>query len=237
MTRSTIKIASGALAALALSLGACAPDRIVTGSTYPMDYRDRHPIVIANAPETLDLFVAGGGLDGRQQEELYAFAQEYRQHGQGFVTASVPAGARAGAAGKRALASVHAVLARAGVPGGQVIVTSHSVVEPALATPVRLSFQRLQAKVGSRCGLWPQDLGVSDVRANVNNQPYWNLGCAMQSNVAAQVDDPLDLVRARPEGRGDTVRRTAAIEKLRKGQDPSTQYSIPKDRINQTIGD
>jgi pilus assembly protein CpaD len=65
----------------------------------------------------------------------------------------------------------------------------------------------MQAKVGGRCGLWPQDLGVSDPKFNAGNDPYWNLGCAMQSNVASQVADPLDLVRGRSEGRVDTVRR------------------------------
>jgi hypothetical protein len=34
----------------------------------------------------------------------------------------------------------------------------------------------------------------------------------------------------------DGIRRAANIEKLRKGQDPSTEYRTPTDRINQTIG-
>jgi pilus assembly protein CpaD len=236
MTRKINPPLAGALLLLALPLSACAPDRVVTGSTFPTDHRVRHPIVLAEAPETLDLFVTGRGLDERQQDDLLAFAAEYRNHGQGLLTASVPAGPITKGSSRRSLSSIHAVLAQAGIASSQVVVTSYRVLDPSLAAPIRLSFPRLQAKVGSRCGVWPQDLGVSNFRSSVNNEPYWNLGCAMQSNVASQAADPLDFVRARPEGRADTIRRAANIEKLRKGQDPSTDYKTPTDRINQAIG-
>jgi pilus assembly protein CpaD len=236
MTRKRTPAVLGALALLALPLSACAPDRVVTGSVYPTDYRERHPIVLAQAPQSLDVFVTPEGLDERQQDDLLAFAAEYRIHGQGPLTASVPAGPVSKSSGRSSLSPIYAVLAQAGIPSGEVLVTSYAVHTPRLAAPVRLSFRRLEAKVASRCGLWPQDLGVSNPRANANNDPYWNLGCAMQSNIAAQTADPLDLVRARAEGRPDTIRRAAHIEKLRKGQDPSTQYRTPTDRINQTLG-
>ncbi len=48
--------------------------------------------------------------------------------------------------------------------------------------------------------------------------------CATQSNIASQVADPVDLVRGRPEGRIDTVRRTRDIGELRQGKDPSTEW-------------
>jgi pilus assembly protein CpaD len=236
MTRITNAKAAGTLALLALTASACAPDRIVTGSTYPVDYQERHPIVLAPAPVTLDLFAAPAGLDPRQREDLRAFAIEYRRHGEGFITADLPAGPKIGASPRRALGTVYAVLAEAGVPASRVTVTSYPVADPFLAAPVRLSFQRLQAKVASRCGLWPQDLGVSNVKFNASNDPYWNLGCAMQSNVASQVADPVDLVRGRTEGRIDTLRRVGNIEKLREGQDPSTQYRSNDDKISKAVG-
>ncbi len=33
----------------------------------------------------------------------------------------------------------------------------------------------------------------------IENQPYWNLGCANQRNLAAMVDNPADLVQPRGE--------------------------------------
>jgi pilus assembly protein CpaD len=219
-----LRLALG-VAGTAVTLAACTPDRVVTGSTYPTDYRDRHPIVLARSAETLDVFVSGAALDPRQEDDLRSFAATYRRYGQGPVTAQVPSGPRAGAAARRALPVIRSILADSGVPAGAVTVASYPVTDPALAAPVRLSFPRLKAEVESRCGLWPQDLGVSDVKSNAGNDPYWNLGCAMQTNVAAQVADPIDLVRGRAEGRVDTVRRSANIDKVRGAQDPSTRYT------------
>jgi pilus assembly protein CpaD len=235
ITTTTIRAIALLALPLALPLSACAPDRVVTGSTYPVDYRERHPIVLAHAPQTLDLFVSPAGLDGRQREDLWAFAADYRRYGEGFITAELPSGPKAGAASRWAITAVRAALADAGVPSTRVTITSYPVADPQLAAPIHLSFSRLQAKVGSRCGLWPQDLGISDVKFNANNDPYWNLGCAMQSNVASQVADPVDLVRGRTEGRVDTVRRMETIEKLRQGQDPSTSWRANDSHINKTL--
>jgi pilus assembly protein CpaD len=54
--------------------------------------------------------------------------------------------------------------------------------------------------------------------------------------MAAQIADPVDLVRARPEGRIDTLKRQGNIEKLRQGKDPSTQYNSSPTQINQAVG-
>jgi len=105
-----------------------------------------------------------------------------------------------------------------------VVLSSYEVAAPGLAAPVRLGFQRMSARVADACGLWPQDLGVSDAAYSLSNKPSWNLGCALQSNVAAQAADPVDLVRGRQEGRIDTIRRSDGIQKLREGKDPSTTW-------------
>ena len=128
-------------------------------------------------------------------------------------------------------------MAGAGVGGSQLAVSSYEPLDPALASPVRLTFHRLQAKVASKCGQWPQDLGGSDIEFNAANEPYWNLGCATQANLAAQVADPLDLVRGRPEGGSDAIRRTKNIENLRQGKDPSTVYrQDDRGKITQGVG-
>ena len=225
------------VAALASALGACAADRVVTGSTEAPDYHERHPIVLAEGARTLDVFVTGyGGLDGRQREDIRAFAAEYRRSGQGAILAQVPAGTRNDGAAHATMARINDALADGGLPARHVAVTTYPVVDPFLAAPVRLSFTRLTAKVTSPCGTWPRDLGVSDVRQGTSNDSYWNLGCAMQSNVAAQVADPVDLVRGRSEGRPDSIRRGKVIEAIREGKDPSTQYRQEGTKINQAVG-
>jgi pilus assembly protein CpaD len=221
-----------------LPLAACGADRAVTGSTYPNDYRQRHPIVLAEGVRTLDVFAnAAHGLDPRQREDVVAFAVEHRRYGQAPMSAQIPVGSGAEIGAHRTLEAIREALAAGGMPGGHLAVSTYLVADPRASSAIRLSFPRLKAKVASKCGLWPQDLGVSDFRSDLNNEPYWNQGCALQTNVAAQVADPVDLVRGRQEGRIDTLRRAKDIENIRQGKDPSTQYrSDEKAKINQQVG-
>ena len=167
-----------AILAAGLPLAACGADRTVTGSTYPPDYRQRHPIVLAEGARTLDVFVnAASGLDPRQREDVVAFATEYRRYGHGPLMAQMPAGAGAELGAHRTLDAVRAALEIGGrsgrLPRGLDLSRRRS---RAPRRPIRLSFQRLKAKVAGKCGLWPHDLGVSDMSADLNNEPYWNLG-------------------------------------------------------------
>lgn len=209
-----------AIGALSAALAGCQSGSEVTGSTYPTDLRDRHPIVLANGPRVLDIFVDGPrGFGERERADLEAFLAEYARYGQSRLVAQVPVGTENRAETRAAVARVR------GAAGGRLLVSTYRPADPALASPVRLSFQRLEARVGSTCGLWPQDLGVSDYEFNNANLPYWNHGCAVKSNFAAQIADPVDLVRGRQETPPDRGRRMQNIEKLRSGQDPSTNYN------------
>ena len=222
-----------ALALLGLPLSACMADKTVTASVYPRDYRERHPIVLKDAPRSLDVFTAGASLDGRQREDVRAFAAEYLRSGNGPITAQVPAGLPGA---HRTFQAVRGALAEGGLPGTAIMVSSYQPSDPTLASPIRLSFAGMKAQVASKCGLWPQDLGVTDVGFNIRNEPYWNLGCATQANLAAQVADPVDLVRGRAEGRADTIRRAKVIDAMRQGKDPSIQYRQDgQNRINTQV--
>lgn len=211
--------AIGLLATLAPVLAACTSTAETTGSTYPADFRERFPIVLTDAPTTIDLFVEGSsGLDARQHRDLEAFLGEYRRVGGGRLVAQVPTGVWNSAATQRALASVRAAA------GGALSVARYQPADPTLASPIRLNYRRLQAKVAAQCGNWPHDLGSGDYVSGASNLPYWNLGCAYQSNFAAQIADPVDLVRGRQDNPPDTQKRIQSFEKLRQGTDPSPTY-------------
>ncbi len=227
-------------AALALGalLGGCAgkgPNSDPV-SFAPEDVRERHPIVLRDAPRSLDVFVgrAGGRLDSRQAQDVASFAREYRRSGRGGMVAQVPTGARRDHAAHNTLAGIRAELSRNGVSG--LSVRSYPVEDPDLASPIRLTFASLQAGLPHQCGQWPTDLGVSDYKFDASNEAYWNFGCATQATFAAQVADPIDLVRARGEGRPDIAKRMGAIGKIRQGQDPSTQYRQQTPQINSSVG-
>ena len=213
-----------ALALLALAgfvplLSACNTKEQITGSIYPADYRDRHPIVLADRPRTLDVFVEGpSGLVARERQDIGAFFAEYARYGSGAMIAQVPHGRGTNPATGRAISAI-----RTGAKG-RLVVSHYRPNDPSVASPIRLSFKRLQAKVGSKCGLWPDDLGYSDYKNQWRNEEYYNFGCATRANLASQIDDPVDLVRGRQESRPDTVRRMFNFEQLRKGSDPSTSW-------------
>ena len=47
----------------ALSLTACVADYASDDNAGVEDYHDRHPIILAQAPTSVDVFPVGGGLD------------------------------------------------------------------------------------------------------------------------------------------------------------------------------
>ncbi len=61
--------------------------------------------------------------------------------------------------------------------------------------------------------------------AGWKNEPYANYGCATQAMLAAQVDDPRDLVQSRALAPSDVAMRTRAIENVRNGTDPGTKWA------------
>lgn len=223
--------------AAALALGACAKGDLTAGGA-PFDTRERHPIILRDAPRSLDVFVgrAGGGLDPRQADDVARFGQDYRRSGRGGLVAEVPTGTGRELAARDTLEGIRRSLAQAGVSQGALQVRTYPVADPGLASPIRLTYASLQAGLPHSCGQWPEDAGVSSYKTDASNQPLWNLGCATQANLAAQVADPLDLVRARSEGRLDTQKRMEAIKKLREGKDPSTEYRQEQTAISTAVG-
>jgi len=220
--------------ALALPLGACANvDRTVTGSTIPDDYHKRHPIVLTNAPQTLDVFVTtqNGQLDKRQSADLQAFVAMYRHNGQGQIIALVPSNV-APVASQATMRVIREKLAAEGVKGF-IKVGSYLAEDVNLAAPIHLSFQHLTASLGSRCGEWPADLASGSSAEGWQNRPYYNLGCSTQQALAAQVDNPVDLVRPRTEDPADVKMRTRAIANVRTGVDPGTGWTTGNTNIGQ----
>lgn len=226
----------GSLALIAVALPACMNRKADITASVPSDYRERHPIVLSEAPRSIEIFAGGRQLDRRQSEDLAAFAAEYREHGRSQIIAEVPSHDGRGGQGHHGLHAVRQALANQGVASSLVSVRSYPAPDHTIAAPIRLSFAKLQARVASQCGLWPEDLGASNYRFSASNRTYSNFGCATQNNLAVFVADPIDLERGRPEGRIDTVRRMNAISKQRQGQDPSTVYRDSATKINQSVG-
>ncbi len=124
----------------------------------------------------------------------------------------------------RAVAEIRSALANAGL-NGKVVSEAYTPPAGSPAAPVRLSFVGVKAVVPTPCGDWPEDLASGSSLEGWKNEPYANFGCATQSMMAAQVDDPRDFVQSRALDPSDVAMRTRAIEDVRKGQDPGTVWT------------
>jgi pilus assembly protein CpaD len=206
--------------AVATALCGCGTQYASSDPAFPGDFQERHPIVVAAAPSTLDLYPVGGALDARSMANIRAFADRYRRYGAGTVTIATPVGTNPNA---RAVREVRAALLGAGVKG-RVALAAYAAPNDGAAPPVRVSFTGLNAIVPTPCGRWPEDLASGSSVEGWKNEPYSNFGCATQSTIAAQVDDPRDFVRSRALGPSDVAMRTRAIEAVRDGKDPRTQW-------------
>ncbi len=76
----------GVAAAAAFALSGCGVDYASSDPAFPGDFQERHPIVVAAAPTSVDLYPVGGALDQRSMANLRAFVERYRHYGSGAVT-------------------------------------------------------------------------------------------------------------------------------------------------------
>jgi len=211
-------------AGLACVVGGCNQTQVAEQQNYPFDYRERHPITLKEGQHIVEIFLGRnrGGLSPSQRADVLSFAQEWRHEATSGVIIDVPHGGPTDRAAADSLREIHSILAASGVPRNAVYMRSYQPSETSLAS-IRIGYSKLTAHAGP-CGLWPHDLGPAPDLAYNDNRPYWNLGCAAQRNLAAEIDNPADLVQPRGEASGYQARRSVAMDKWRKGDNPSGTY-------------
>jgi pilus assembly protein CpaD len=217
---------AAALVGLAVVLGACRyTDEVFTASV-PEDYRQRHPIAIQEANQSIVVFVGHGrgGLSASQRADVMGLAQSWLREGTGAISADLPVATPNARAAADSLREIRALLAAAGVPPRGIVVRRYHPDDPRTFATIRLSYPKISAIAGP-CGLWPEDIGPSiKNRSYFENKSYFNFGCAYQRNMAAMIDNPSDLVQPRPETPAYMPRRSNAFEKYRSGTATSTAY-------------
>ncbi|GAB4514387.1 MAG: CpaD family pilus assembly protein [Roseibium sp.] len=186
------------------------------------DYRLRHPIVVTEAPETLDLPIGRNtrSLNGPIEGTITSFAVDSRQQGNGAVEILVPSGGANEAAVHAVTPQIRRALQQGGLAKSRISTRSYAVQDPSADAPIRLSYASMQATAGE-CGSWPKNLGGGFGE----NVEYENFGCAAQANLAAIVANPSDLLTPRAVTPADQNRRAVVIENYRKGDVTASEYT------------
>jgi pilus assembly protein CpaD len=215
------------LAGGAALLAGCTTDQTAIREV-PNDLRQRHPIAIREGVHTVELFIGTkrGELTLDQRADVIGFARTWRREAAGGILIDLPAGTPNEVAAASAAQEVRALLTGMGVPPQDIEVRPYRPEDPRTLATLRLNYPRLVASAGP-CGLWPHDLGPNSDREHSENMQYWNFGCTSQHNLAAQVENPADLVQPRAESAAYTPRRTTVLEKYRAGTDTTTIYANP----------
>jgi pilus assembly protein CpaD len=216
-----------AIVGCAAMLAGCITDQAAAPEIQvPRDSRQRHPIAIREGVHTVELFIGTkrGELTLDQRADVLAFAHTWRRDAAGGIIVDLPSGTSNALAAANALPEVRSILTNMGVPPQDIEVRPYRPNDPRTLATMRLNYPRMVASAGP-CGMWPHDLGPTIDREHSENIEYWNFGCASQHNLAAQVENPADLVQPRGEGPAYTPRRTTVIDKYRVGVDTSTVRS------------
>jgi pilus assembly protein CpaD len=192
---------------------------------YPVDYRQRHPIVVREGVQDVEVIVGRnrGGLTPSQQADMVSFAQAWRRESGSGIIINVPRGGPTDRAATASMREIRSILAAVGVPSNAIYIRHYRPSRTSLAA-IKLNYSKLMAEAGP-CGQWPADLGPALNSGYIENRPFWNLGCASQRNLASMVDNPTDLVQPRGETPPYAPRRSVVLQRYTRGENPSGAYA------------
>jgi pilus assembly protein CpaD len=213
--------ASAAL--IVATLGGCANRDNMATSSINDDYRQRHPIVLTQAEHNIDIPVSASDrrLTQGTRDTIRGFAQDYKAHATGTVEILAPRGSINGQAIADVRHQVRQELVASGIPSKRIADSFYSAGGAGDAAPIRLHFLATTA-VTNACGQWPEDLSANAF----DNQNYYNFGCSQQSNLAAQIANPTDLVAPRAQTPIDAEQRGTVIDNYRSGSTPTSSSTI-----------
>lgn len=200
------------LAAMAvITLSSCGSPRDGTMTGSIDDYRERHPIVVAEAEHSIEVPVAAGdrSLSVGTRDLIRGFGQKRMTNQRGVVQVLYPQGAPNSAAAQAVRSQVRAELRRAGIEPGMIVEQNYRA-QGGDSAPIRFSFVATTAMVASTCGEWPKSISP-----DMANRQYHNFGCAYQNNLAAQIADPADFIGPRAQTPVDAEQRGQVMKRYR----------------------
>jgi pilus assembly protein CpaD len=193
-------------------------------ATLTADPDVNHPIVVEQSTKSLRLpfSAADAGLMPQDAARLEEFVGTYLASGtDASISITVPNGPTA----RQTISYFGERLASYGVPRSRIMVGYRNDSDPR----VELDYSSYSAHT-DQCGNWSQ---ASDMAAN---QVMSDFGCSVQHNIAAQIDNPHDLIAPRAMTDADAVRRNVVMGHYQKGE-PSQAVKKTVDASTEQSGE
>ena len=219
---------------LAASLAGCArgvnPYEI-TGAV-PDDYRTNHPILIEEQVAAIDIPVSANtaALTPAVRSNIKGFAQTFVNSGSAIIAVVAPSGSPNQVAAAAAAVEVEQVLRAAGVNPRSIDYRVYRAGSDEAIAPIRIAYAKIDAHTHP-CGLWNDQM-----TSNTQNRHYGSFGCATQKNLAAMVNNPLDLLYPRGLTPADAARRSQVLDQYRQGATTTSTNSLAGGAVAQGVG-
>jgi pilus assembly protein CpaD len=227
MTRNLLLSALSAAALLAGCATASGPQADPTTAT-PLDAWNREIQVIPQ-PQDIRLAPHDTGLSTNQSTALEGFVGNWLDaEGREIVVRAPDTGPTARGANRVAWDARDRLLSL-GVPAARIRMMAYDAGDDPKA-PVVVTFNRYTVDT-PKCGSNWRNLSHSN-----DNRVHDNFGCAVTSNLAAQVANPEDLISPRDMPLGDAQNRTTMFDKFRKGEATgSARDDVAKAAVSQVV--
>jgi len=213
--------------------GFCLAAVLVAGSCTTNFHKDadnfddpmaNHPITVEPSYQSIKVSYSGGALAPADAPKLEAFLNDYRQHGNGKIAISVPAGAGM----QQTVVALANQINEMGVSRDRILVATRDAGTG--GSQVELNYISYQAR-SAACGDWSEDLAYT-----AENTTAKNFGCANQHNMAMMVADPRDLLEPRAMDGANAARRQAVIGNYEAGKVTSADKSSDQKTSVSDIG-
>ena len=197
-------------------LSACST--IVNGPEAALSVEEEHPISVDQQTVTLSVAVDLSLSDLTQLDKarLSAFADSYFKKGHGALTITAPSGGRYDYYGQEVASDIRQHLHARGVSWSEILGATYRVSGDNENAEVLVTFSHYVASA-SECGDWSREFS-----RRFKNMRSKNFGCAQQSNLAAMISDPRDLVASRSGGENNPNRVVDIYNKFENGQSTSS---------------
>lgn len=219
-----------------VTLGACSSVNgtfATEGSMLRGPASDKYPVQVASAREGLTIVVKPHVFAlGRDDKNRVAWlAETYKHVGHGEIWVVAPTGSANSAASIGAAAEIAKVMVDRGIKPTSIKMNSYQAASTDDEAPITVLFKRYHA-YAQDCKGWRDNVAFTPMNASSKN-----LGCASQSNLAAMVEDPYDLVEPRGIDPADAARRATVFGKYRAGESTQSQRTSDESGAVSEIGD